>query len=172
MLTEKSGQLEPAVMEDSCVTAMFAAAQVFMGNKVNVVLSSDLYLHDQTKNWSDFYQHLGISLNTNMNKLTASQGNVYEADIVYGKLDDFISDYFQCGLEVTETGKSHLSREFIIEKRSLSSSHTLKFERLKESGALTFAAEILQGLISDRHYKEDCISIMKILHLIETYQVN
>ena len=150
VLTDKSGELEVVVMEEeSCVTAMFAATQVLMGNKVNFVLSSDLNLHDQIKNWSDFYQHLGISLNTNMNKLIPSQRNVYEADIVYGTMDDFISDYFQCGLEVRETGKSHLSRGFIIEEKSLSCFHALEFKRLKENDTFTFAAEILKGLMGN-----------------------
>ena len=168
VLTEKSGELRPFAMEeDSCVTAMFAATQVFMGNKVDLVLSSDLLSHEQTRNWSDFYQHLGISFDTNMNKFGAPQRNVYEADIVYGTMDDFISDYLLYGLEVMETGKAHLSRGFIIEKRSLNSSHTLEFKRLKENEALTFAAEILQSLMGNLHSED-----MELRHGFITALIN
>ena len=150
VLTETSGDLKLVMEEDPCVTAMFAATQVFLRNKVDLVLSSDLLSLEKTKNWSDFYQHLGISFSTNINKFSASERNdVYEADIVYGTMDDFMSDYLQYGLEVMETGKPHLSRGFIVETRSLSSSHTLEFKRLKESNALSFAADILQSLMGN-----------------------
>lgn len=150
VLTETSGDLKLVMEEDPCVTAMFAATQVLFGNKVDLVLNSDLLSLEKTKNWSDFYQHLGISFSTNINKFSASERNdVYEADIVYGTMDDFMSDYLQYGLEVMETGKPHLSRGFIVETRSLSSSHTLEFKRLKESNALSFAADILQSLMGN-----------------------
>lgn len=150
VLTETSGDLKLVMEEDPCVTAMFAATQVFLRNKVDLVLSSELLSLEKTKNWSDFYQHLGISFSTNINKFSASERNdVYEADIVYGTMDDFMSDYLQYGLEVMETGKPHLSRGFIVETRSLSSSHTLEFKRLKESNALSFAADILQSLMGN-----------------------
>ncbi|XP_071348330.1 uncharacterized protein [Trachinotus anak] len=108
VLTENSVKLElVGVDEDPCVTAMFAATQVCMGNKLDIVLSSDVQSHKQIKEWSGFYKHLEISLNTNMKKTNASQRDVYEADIVYGTMDDFVSDYFQLGLEVMETGNPH-----------------------------------------------------------------
>ncbi|XP_056256499.1 uncharacterized protein LOC130184561 [Seriola aureovittata] len=151
VLTEKSVPLAlVSVEEDPCVTAMFAATQVCMGNKVDIVLRSD----EQAKEWSDFYKHLGISLNTNMKKTNASHRDVYEADIVYGTMDDFVSDYFQYGLEVMETGNPHLSRGFIIEDDRLSASHNLDLSRLKQNDTLVFAAEILQTLLGNFHSED------------------
>ncbi|XP_018515822.1 uncharacterized protein LOC108872552 [Lates calcarifer] len=152
VLTEKNKALElVGEEEDPCIRAMFAATQVCMGNKLDIVLGSDVHSHEQTMEWSDFYKHLGISVNTNMKKTNALQEDVYEADIVYGTMDDFVSDYFQYGLEVMETGKPSLSRGFIIEQRSLSASHDLELSRLKENDALVFAAEILQSLMGNFH---------------------
>ncbi|XP_045919218.1 uncharacterized protein LOC123979357 [Micropterus dolomieu] len=73
VLTQKSGELQlVGVEEDPCVTAMFAATQVCMGNKLDIVLSADVPSEERTQEWSDFYKHLGISLNTNMKKTNAS----------------------------------------------------------------------------------------------------
>ncbi|XP_072543003.1 uncharacterized protein [Salminus brasiliensis] len=95
VLTEKCRTPElVGVEEDPCVIAMFAATQVCMGHKLDIVLTSDFHSHKQTEEWSDFYKHLGISLNTNMKKSIMSQSDVYKADIVYGTMDDFVSDYF------------------------------------------------------------------------------
>ncbi|XP_035798188.1 uncharacterized protein LOC118469439 [Amphiprion ocellaris] len=146
--TEGSGLLQlVGLKEDPCVTAMFVAAQVCMGNKVDFVLSSDLHSKEQIEDWSDFYKYLQISLNTNMNKTKASYKDVYEADIVYGTMDDFVSDYFQHGIEVMETGNPQLSRGFIIQQQSLSASKNLELSRLKENDSLVFAAEVLQKLL-------------------------
>ncbi|XP_038585511.1 uncharacterized protein LOC119910774 [Micropterus salmoides] len=148
VLTQKSGELQlVGVEEDPCVTAMFAATQVCMGNKLDIVLSADVPSEEQTKEWSDFYKHLGISLNTNMKKTNASYREVYEADIVYGTISDFISDYFQYGIEGMGTGNPQLRRGFIIEQQSLSSSHNLELSRLKDNDSLVFAAEVLQSIM-------------------------
>lgn len=154
VLTEKSGALQlVGVEEDPCVTAMFAVTQVCMGNKLDIVLSSDVHSEEPTTEWSDFYKYLGISLNTNMKKTNAAW-DVYEADIVYGTINDFVSDYFQYGIEVMETGNPLLSRGFIIEERSLSSSHNLELSRLKNDDSLVFAAEVLQNLIGKFHSED------------------
>ncbi|CAL8249408.1 unnamed protein product, partial [Merluccius merluccius] len=148
VLTEKSGVLQlVGVEEDPCVTAMLAATQVCMGNKLDIVLSCDVHSEERTKEWSDFYKYLGISLNTNMKKTNASYRDVYEADIVYGTINDFVSDYFQYGIEVMETGNPQLSRGFIIEEQSLSSSPNLELTRIKDNDSLVFAAEVLQNLM-------------------------
>ncbi|GLD72897.1 uncharacterized protein AKAME5_002422200, partial [Lates japonicus] len=148
VLTEKSEALELVGEEDDpCVRAMFAATQVCMGNKLDIVLSSDVHSHEQSKDWFDFYEHLGISVDTNTNKTNTSPREVYEADIVYGTMDDFVSDYLQYGLEMMETGNPLLIRGFIIEQRRLSASPDLELSRLKENDALVFAAEILQSLV-------------------------
>ncbi|XP_039523267.1 LOW QUALITY PROTEIN: uncharacterized protein LOC120476339 [Pimephales promelas] len=148
VLTEKSGELQlVGVEEDPCVTAMFAATQVCMGNKLDIVLSADVQSEERTKEWSDFYKHLGISLNTNMKKTNASYRKVYEADIVYGTIGHFVSDYFQYGIEGMGTGNPLLSRGFIIEQQRLSSSHNLELSRLKDNDSLMFATELLQSLM-------------------------
>ncbi|CAI5640753.1 unnamed protein product [Oreochromis niloticus] len=148
VLTQKSGVVQlVGVEEDPCVTAMFAAMQVCMGNKLDIVLSSDVHSEEQTKEWSDFYKHLDISLNTNMKKTDPSFLDVYEADIVYGTMDDFVSDYVQRGIEAMETGNPQMSRGFVIEK-SLSALHALELSRLKDDDSLVFPAEVLQNLVS------------------------
>lgn len=50
-----------------------------------------------------------------MKNTNASHRDDYEADIVYGTMDDFVCNYFQCSTEVMETGNFHLSRGFITE---------------------------------------------------------
>ncbi|KAG5280713.1 hypothetical protein AALO_G00063170 [Alosa alosa] len=140
--------------EDPCVIAMFAATQVRMGNKLDIVLNSDFHSHKQTEEWSDFYKHLGISININTKQMNTSQRNVYESDIVYGTMDDFVSDYFQFGLEVLETRQPHLSRQFLIGERSVGASHNLELSRLKENDALSFGAEILQSLMGNFHIED------------------
>lgn len=148
ILTERSGLLQlVGLKEDPCVTAMFVAAQVCMGNKVDIVLSSDVQSEEQTEDWSDFYKYLQISLNTNMNKTNASYKDVYEADIVYGTMDDFVSDYCQHGIEVMETENHHLNRGFIIAEQNLSASKNLELSRLKENDSLVFAAKVLENLM-------------------------
>ncbi|XP_014185304.2 uncharacterized protein LOC106632424 [Haplochromis burtoni] len=155
VLTQKSRVVQlVGVEEDPCVTAMFAAMQVCMGNKLDIVLSSDVHSEEQTKEWSDFYKHLNISLNTNMKKTHPSFQDVYEADIVYGTMDDFVSDYVQRGIEAMETGHTPFSRGFIIEKQSLSVLHALELSRLKDDDSLVFAAEVLQNLMSKFHSED------------------
>ncbi|XP_053275843.1 uncharacterized protein LOC128437688 [Pleuronectes platessa] len=148
VLTEKTATLGlVGVKLDPCVTAMFAATKVLMGKKVDIVLSSNIYSLNQTKEWSDFYKHLGISLNTNLRKDNTSLMDVYEADIVYGTMDDFVSDYLQCGLKGMEAGSPLLSRGFLIEDRCLSASYNLELSVLKENDALVFAADTLKSLM-------------------------
>lgn len=74
---------------------MLAATQACMGNKLDIVVSSDVHSEEQTIEWSDFYKHLGISLNTNMKKTSTSYKDIYQADIVYGTIIDFVSKYLQ-----------------------------------------------------------------------------
>ncbi|XP_035272931.1 uncharacterized protein LOC118226995 [Anguilla anguilla] len=133
--------------EDPCVTAMIAAMQICVGNKLDIVLSSGALSEQETKEWSDFYKHLGISLNTNRRKTNKSYGDVYEADIVYGAIEDFITDYFQYGLAMMEAGSSQFIRGFIIENGCLGAGHNLNFSRLKDNEALGFAAEEFQSLM-------------------------
>ncbi|KAL3988693.1 cytochrome c oxidase assembly protein subunit 19 [Sarotherodon galilaeus] len=155
VLTQQTGVVQlVGVEEDPCVTAIFAAMQVCMGNKLDIVLSSDVHSEEQTKEWSDFYKHLDISLNTNMKKTDPSFQDVYEADIVYGTMDDFVSDYVQRGIEAMETGHTQFSRGFIIEKQSLSALHALELSRLKDDDSLVFAAEVLQNLMTKFHSED------------------
>ncbi|KAI4873585.1 hypothetical protein NFI96_025328 [Prochilodus magdalenae] len=110
VLTEKSRAPELfGVEEDPCVVAMFAATQVCMGNKLDIVLSSDVQAHERTQEWADFYTRLGISLSTNLERSTESQRDIYRADVVYGTMDGFVSDYLQFGLEAMETGRPERS---------------------------------------------------------------
>ncbi|KAJ8342045.1 hypothetical protein SKAU_G00319730 [Synaphobranchus kaupii] len=149
VLTEKSQS--PKLVgfeEDPCVTAMVAAMQICMGNKLDIVLSSGALSEQETKEWSDFYNHLGISINTNWRKTNESRSDAYEADIVYGAIEDFITDYFQYSLKVMEGGHPQLIRGFIIENGSLSAGQNLNFSRLKDNEALGFVAEELQSLMS------------------------
>ncbi|CAB1422912.1 unnamed protein product [Pleuronectes platessa] len=256
VLTEKTEtQGLVGVKLDPCVTAMFAATKVLMGKKVDIVLSSNIYSLNQTKEWSDFYKHLGISLNTNLRKENTSLMDVYEADIadkavsdtkgwwptvlqmlmlcvlvltemaatlntnlrkdntslmdvyepdkavsdtkgwwqtvlqmlrlcvlvltemaatlntnlrkdntslmdvyeadvVYGTMDDFVSDYLQCGLKGMEAGSPLLSRGFLIEDRCLSASYNLELSVLKENNALVFAADTLKSLMGNFYIEE------------------
>ncbi|KAI4889691.1 hypothetical protein NFI96_028999, partial [Prochilodus magdalenae] len=133
------------VEDDPCVIAMFAAMQVRTGSKLDIVLSSDVRSRVQMEEWSDFYKHLGISLNTNVKTGATPPGDVYEADIVYGTLEGFVSDYLQYGLEVSETGNPRLCRGFIIVEGGVS--HEMDFSRLKDSDALVSARQLLQSLM-------------------------
>nr|XP_046244072.1 uncharacterized protein LOC124058672 [Scatophagus argus] len=171
VLTESSGELQlVGVEEDPCVIAMFAATQVCMGNKVDVVLSSDDNSEEQMKEWSDFYGHLGISLNTNMKKTNPSCKDVYEADVVCGTMDGFVSDYLKQGMEVMQTGNPQLRRGFIIDEQTLSASHDLELSRLRDNDSLLFAADILQSLMGkfnseDMELKRRFIkALFRVLH--------
>ncbi|XP_028821485.1 LOW QUALITY PROTEIN: uncharacterized protein LOC114773126 [Denticeps clupeoides] len=147
VLTESGGPPElVGVEEEPCVTAMFAAAQVCMGNKLDIVLSSDIQSREHVNEWSDFYRFLGMSLNTNVNQEHVSPWDLYEADVVCGTMDFFISDYFHHGLEVMETGRSRHARGFIIGEI-----HNLEPSRLEENNTLVFAAETLKNLIGCFH---------------------
>ncbi|XP_073339951.1 uncharacterized protein [Pagrus major] len=155
VLTQKSEAPQlVGVEEDPCVTAMFSATQVCMGNKLDIVLSSDIHSEEWTQEWSNFYKHLQISVNTNMKTTDASYRDIYKAEIVYGTMDDFVSDYFQHGVEVMETGNPQLGRGFIITRQSLSASKDLKLSRLKDSDSLVFAAEVLQSLLGKFHSED------------------
>ncbi|KAL2096796.1 hypothetical protein ACEWY4_006003 [Coilia grayii] len=155
VLSEKGGAPElVGLEEDPCVTAMFAAAQVCMGHKVDIVLRPGIHSQEQIREWSDFYGHLGISVRTNWNTASESQYQYSETDIVYGTLDDFVSDYFQNGLETMKTGTPPITRGFIIEERSLSASHHVEITRIKEDDFVAFAAEILQKLMGIFHSEE------------------
>ncbi|XP_061573869.1 uncharacterized protein LOC133440573 [Cololabis saira] len=134
------------IEEDPCVIAMFAAACVYMGNKVDIVLSSVDHSKEQSEEWSAFYNNLGISLNTNM-KTDASLRDVYGADIVYGILDDFVSDYFQHGKDVMENRQPQLIRGFIIDAKSLSSLEKLDLSKLKQNESEVVAAEVMETLV-------------------------
>ncbi|KAM8737389.1 LOW QUALITY PROTEIN: uncharacterized protein AB9X84_022462 [Acanthopagrus schlegelii] len=155
VLTQKSEAPQlVGVEEDPCVTAMFAATQVCMGNKLDIVLSSDIQPEEWAQEWSDFYKHLGISFKTNMKTTGASYRDVYEADIVFGTMDDFVSDYFQHGVEAMETGNLQLGRGFIITRQSLSASNYLELSRLRDNDSLVFAAEVLQSLLGKFHSED------------------
>ncbi|KAM6992376.1 LOW QUALITY PROTEIN: uncharacterized protein LKV04_008428 [Tautogolabrus adspersus] len=148
VLTEKSAPLDPVGLEsDTCVTAMFASTQVLMGNKVDIVLSSDGHPEETAEEWSNFYEYLGMSVDTNMKESKASCRNIYEVDIVYGTIDDFLSDYFQQGMELMEKGNPQQSRKFIFEGQSLRFSTNLELSRLKDHDSGVFAAKILQSLM-------------------------
>ncbi|XP_017266578.1 uncharacterized protein LOC108232940 [Kryptolebias marmoratus] len=150
LVTGKTGIPQLVVGEEHpCAIAMFAATQFYMGNKVDIMLSSANEAEEQTKNWSDFYQTFGISVSTNMKKQTFK--DVYEADVVYGTLENFVSDYFQYGKEVMEAGSSQLIRGFIIDMKSLKTFHNLNLSRLKDNESLAFSAEVLQNLMSKVH---------------------
>ncbi|XP_069380456.1 uncharacterized protein [Paralichthys olivaceus] len=173
VLTEKSTTLGLVTVElDPCVTAMFAATKVLMGKKVDIVLSSHIHSLNQTKEWSDFFKHLGISLNTNMRKDNISLMDVYEADIVYGTMDDFVSDYLQCGLKGMEVGSPLLSRGFVIEERCLSASYNLELSMLKENDTLVFAAETLQSLMGHVYSEEMELRHRFIKALFEVLHTN
>ncbi|XP_036929417.1 uncharacterized protein LOC119005671, partial [Acanthopagrus latus] len=160
VLTQKSEAPQlVGVEEDPCVAAMFAATQVCMGNKLDIVLSSDVQSEEWAQEWSDFYEHLGISFNTNVKTTSASYRDVYEADIVFGTMDDFVSDYFRHGVEAMETGNLQLGRGFIITRQSLSASNYLELSRLRDNDSLVFAAEVLQSLLGKFHSKD-----MKLRH--------
>ncbi|XP_028283251.1 uncharacterized protein LOC114449637 [Parambassis ranga] len=174
VLTEKSEVLQLVGMEeDPCVTAMFAATQVCMGNKLDIVLSCDAPSQHRTMEWSDFYKNLHISLNTNKRK-TASYRDVYEADIVYCTMDDFVSDYFQHSIEVMETRNPQLSRGFIIGEQSVNAFYDLELSRLKENHFLVPAAEVLQRLMGKFHSEDTeqrrrfIKAVFQVLHTIQT----
>ena len=133
--------------EDPCVTAMIAAMQICMGNKLDIVLSSGALSEQETREWSDFYKYLGISLNTNRRNTNESSSDVYESDIVYGGIEDFVIDYFQYGFEVMEARRTQLIRGFIIENGCLTAGKNIKFSRLKENDALGLVADELQSLM-------------------------
>ncbi|KAI4892145.1 hypothetical protein NFI96_027535 [Prochilodus magdalenae] len=153
LLTEKSRAPELlGVEEDPCVVAMFAATQVCMGNKLDIVLSSDVQAHERTQEWADFYTRLGISLSTNLERSTESQRDIYRADVVWtAPMDGFVSDYLQFGLEAMETGRPGLSRGSIVLVGS--ASHNLELPRLKDTDALLPAREVLQSLMG--HFQSE-----------------
>ncbi|XP_061100366.1 uncharacterized protein LOC133130114 [Conger conger] len=147
VLAEKSQPVKlVGFEEDPCITAMIAAVQICTGNKLDIVLSSGALSEQETKEWSDFYKVLGISVNTNRRN-TNESFEVYEADIVYGSIEDFVTDYLQYSFEVVEAGRPQLIRGFIIEKGCLSTGRSLKFSRLKGNEALASVVEELQSLM-------------------------
>ncbi|TKS66086.1 Pre-mRNA-splicing factor CWC22 -like protein [Collichthys lucidus] len=168
VLTEKSGAIQVLGMEeDPCVTAMFAATQACMGNKLAIMLSSDIHSEKQTKEWSDFYKYFEISLNTNMKKTNVSYRDVYEMDIVYGTISDFVSDYLQYSIEGMETGNPQFSRQFIIEEQSLTSSHNLELSKLMDNDSCCVLQRscktswVLHNLIKDTNTDDKIITILK-----------
>ncbi|TKS66008.1 Low choriolytic enzyme [Collichthys lucidus] len=169
VLTEKSGAIQILGMEeDPCVTAMFAATQACMGNKLAIMLSSDIHSEKQTKEWSDFYKYFEISLNTNMKKTNVSYRDVYEMDIVYGTISDFVSDYLQYSIEGMETGNPQFSRQFIIEEQSLTSFHNLELSKLMDNDSLLCAAEVLQNLMGDIKNHTDLQRAKNLSHSTDT----
>ncbi|XP_014887490.1 uncharacterized protein LOC106947176 [Poecilia latipinna] len=148
VLTGKTNIPQLVSSEDPCVIALFAAAQFYMGNKMDIMLNSDNDTETQVKEWSDFYKNLGISVRTNIRKQTdTSFMTIYEADVIYGTLQDFLSDYFMYWKEVIETQIPHLRRGFIIEEECLLASQTPDLSRLKDSESLACSAEALQDLM-------------------------
>ncbi|XP_023820907.1 uncharacterized protein LOC105357957 [Oryzias latipes] len=148
MLLKENTQVPQLVgtEEDPCVLAMYAAIQVCKGNKLDIVLNSDIESDQQMKEWSGFYNSLGISFNTNKTTGTSFK-DVYEADIVYGTLSDFVSDYIQHAKEVMENRVPPLPRGFFIEEQSLDSLENLEFLKLKGNSPLEFAAQTLQNIM-------------------------
>ncbi|KAM9724268.1 uncharacterized protein ACNS7B_019401 [Menidia menidia] len=155
VLREKTGVPQlVGVVEELCAIALFSATQVCLGNKVNIVLGSEYQSKEQTEDWSDFYRSLGISLNTRTGDTNSSFDEVYKADIVHLTLDVFVSDYFQHGVKVTETGVPHPARGFIIEEQSLSTSHNLELSSLKSNESLMFSVAVLQNLMNKTQYQD------------------
>ncbi|XP_061602486.1 uncharacterized protein LOC133464487 [Cololabis saira] len=138
---------------DPCVIAMFAATCVYMGHKLDIVLSSVDHSKEQSEEWSVFYNNLGISQNTNM-KTDALLRDVYEADIVYGILDDFVSDYFWHGKDMIENRKPPFIRGFIIDAKSLSTLENLDLLKLKQNEYVVFTAEVIETLIHNFQSEE------------------
>ncbi|KAM4552135.1 LOW QUALITY PROTEIN: uncharacterized protein PAE49_015653 [Odontesthes bonariensis] len=172
MLKEKTGVPQlVGVEEDPCAIAMFAATQVSFGNKVDIVLSSDGQAEEQTKEWSDFYKNIGVSLNTNTRENDATFQDVYQADIVYGTLDNFVSDYFENSIKLMETGIPERIRGYIIEEQCLSSFHNLKLSRLNDNDSLESVAKVLKNLMCkfqshDMAQKQSFIeAFFKLLHM-------
>ncbi|XP_063049275.1 uncharacterized protein LOC134443419 [Engraulis encrasicolus] len=132
---QKKGVLETVIMdEDPCVVAMVAVTLACMGHKVNVVTSSR-----SRQEWAALYKHVGVSLSTD-------QRQSYEADVVYGSLEDFMADYFLLG---TDGDTRSLRRAFIVEERSVSSvSQSTEPSRVEVNTTLKFAIEHLQSLMT------------------------
>ncbi|KAM6919227.1 uncharacterized protein FYW49_008750 [Xenentodon cancila] len=160
------------IEEDPCVIAMFAATHVYMGNKLDIVLSSADHSKEQSDEWSDFYNKLGISVNTNVNKSDALLRGVYEADIVYGILDDFVSDYFQHGKDVMENRKPQLIRGHIIEEKSLNALEKLDLSKLKHNELLAFAAEVIETIIHKFQSQEMELKCRFVKGLFQTLLTN
>lgn len=143
--------------EDQCVAAMFAAALVRSQHKLDVVVSSNTAVEERLQEWLDFYRHLGISVLSSSRQRIASHGDDSKVDIVYGTVEDFVSDYLQHCVEDTadtKTGNVSLaSCKFIVEKQIMTSIHKLEFSELEQSEFLTFTTDVLQSLMRQFHSK-------------------
>ncbi|KAF6733932.1 Protein translocase subunit SecA [Oryzias melastigma] len=154
---------------DQCVLAMYAALQVCRGNKLDIVLNSDIQSDERMKEWSGFYTSLGISFNTNKTTETSSQ-EVYEADIVYGTFSDFVSDYIQHSKEVMGKGVPQLPRGFLIEEQSLDSLENLDLSKLTSKDLLMFGAQVLQNIMQrykslEMKPRKQCVkALFQVLH--------
>lgn len=137
---------------DQCVATMFAAALVRSQQRLDVVLISNNAVKEHLQEWSDFYQHLDISVLSSRQR-TASRENVSEVDIVLGTMEDFVSGYLQHYLEDTADTRtvSAASRKFIVEKQILTSIHRLEFSELDRNEFLTFTRDVLLGLMHQFH---------------------
>ncbi|XP_033853276.3 uncharacterized protein LOC117398398 isoform X1 [Acipenser ruthenus] len=87
----------------SCVIAMFAAMRVLMGEKVDIVSSSSVLSERDAEEWSKFYDHFGIKVDTNTAKTTdEDRKKCYQSDIVYGTVETFAADYLRQTFELKD----------------------------------------------------------------------
>ncbi|XP_038151917.1 uncharacterized protein LOC119790461 [Cyprinodon tularosa] len=125
------------------------------GKKINIIMNSESDSEDQAKEWYDFYKSLNISVRTNIRKENDYPlKEIFEADVIYGTLKDFVSDYVLYWKEVISSQIPHLARIFIIEEKCIVASHTLDLPRLKDIDSLSSAAKVLQTL-AGKFYTED-----------------
>ncbi|XP_048834893.1 uncharacterized protein LOC125709921 [Brienomyrus brachyistius] len=107
-LSESGTLLEIGTGEGkSCVIAMYAALRVLRGEKVDIVSSSSVLCQRDSKEWSQFYKELGITVGTNTGN--EDQNECYQNDIIYGTVDAFAADYLRQIFEMKDT---RLNREF------------------------------------------------------------
>lgn len=152
LLPQKSIELHVAD-DDQCVATMFAAKLVQSQQRLDVVLNSNTAVNEHLREWSDFYQQLGISVCSSSKQGTASHGVVSGVDIVFGTMENFLSRYLQQYLEDTAEARtvSPVSRKFFVEKQVMTSIHRLEFSELDSNEFLTFTRDVLQGLMHQFH---------------------
>ncbi|XP_063079030.1 uncharacterized protein LOC134468992 [Engraulis encrasicolus] len=102
-LAENGELLEMGTGEGkSCVIAMFAALRGLRGEKVDIVSSSAVLCERDAQLFHNFYEQLGLTVDTNTNKDEDEKRKCYQRDVVYGTIAAFAADHLHKSFEMKD----------------------------------------------------------------------